>query len=464
VKSGFQCSFTRGEFSVRPMKLRKIAREIFLEAVRAADPHEGVKKAVRYEGGAVIIDGERYPLDDFPRIVVVGMGKASARMGEALEEILGDAIDDGWINTKYGHASPLSRIHVHECGHPVPDENGVEGSNRIIGLLETADEHTLVIGLISGGGSALAPAPAEGITLGEKQEVTRILLRAGATIKELNAVRKHLSVLKGGGMARLAYPARLHVLILSDVIGDRLDTIASGPATADESTFRDCIGIFRKYGVWESLPENVRSRFEAGVEGKTAETAKAYETFFSSVKTTLIGNNRQSVEAARKRAGDAGFETLVLTTVLEGEASEAGKFFAAVASEIARTGDPIPPPACVIAGGETTVTVTGDGKGGRNQEMALSAAVMLEGMNDVAFLSGGTDGTDGPTDAAGGVVDGGTVAAGERRNLDPHDYLARNDSYHYLKSVDGLLVTGPTGTNVMDIQILLVGKPARGRL
>jgi len=451
------------------MDLKKIARDIFMQAVEAADPYKGVQNAVSVEGDDIVIAGERYYSDRYTRVIVVGAGKASARMGQGIEDILGDRISEGWINTKDGHAVPLKRINVHECGHPVPDMRGIEGTRHIINLLSTASkrsedesaagENTLVICLLSGGGSALMPAPADNITLFEKQEVTSLLLNAGAAIEELNAVRKHLSVLKGGGMARIASPAKLCVLILSDVIGDRLDTIASGPAVVDRSTFADCVEICTRYKVFDILPPSVRERFLGGVRGEIHETSKPGDAYLAAVQNILIGNNRMSVESARKKASDMGFNTLVLTTVLEGEAAEIGTVFASIASEVKESGNPVCEPACIIAGGESTVTVKGDGKGGRNQEMVLSAARSLAGMSDVAFLSGGTDGTDGPTDAAGGVVDGETYSVGKKIGLDIHGYLERNDSYNYLKNVGGLLMTGPTGTNVMDIQIILAGKP-----
>jgi glycerate 2-kinase len=441
------------------MNLKESAHEIFLEAVKAADPYREVKNALSIENVNIRIADETYPAEFYTRIFVIGAGKASARMGKAVEEILGERISDGWINTKHDHAVPLTRIKVHECGHPIPDENGIEGTKHIIDLLSSADEHTLVICLLSGGGSALMPAPAEGITLEEKQEVTRLLLNAGASIEELNAVRKHLSILKGGGMARLASPAKLHVLILSDVIGDKLDTIASGPAVSDGSTYKECVDICNRHDVMKSLPSSVKERLLRGAGEEISETAKDCDDFLAAVTNTIIGNNRLSVESARKKADEMGFNTMVLTTTLEGEASEIGNVFASVASEIKASGNPIQIPACVIAGGETTVTVKGNGKGGRNQEMALSAAMRLSEVPDVIFLSGGTDGTDGPTDAAGGIVDGDTVLLGNEKKLDAQDYIDRNDSYTYLNQAGGLLMTGPTGTNVMDIQILLVGNP-----
>lgn len=440
------------------MTEKKHACEIFETALKAADPDTGIKRVMSRDGDDIVIDGVRYPAGVYRRIIVVGGGKASARMGLAVENILDDSIDTGWINTKDGHSLPLERITVHECGHPVPDERGIAGSEAIRDLLTTADADTLVIGLISGGGSALLPAPASGITLAEKQEITKLLLKAGATINELNAVRKHLSTLKGGGLARLASPAAVHLLILSDVIGDPLDTIASGPGVADESTYTDCLDTIERYGLRDSIPASILRRLEDGAAGNVPETAKAGDDFLTGVRTTLIGNNAISVEAARNHAVNLGYNTMILTTVLEGEASEVGTVLASVALEIDRNDRPLKRPACLIAGGETTVTVTGEGIGGRNQEMATVVAVRCAGLERFAFLSGGTDGTDGPTDAAGGIVDGETVARGESMGLDVRSFLADNDTYHYLKAVDGLLVTGPTGTNVMDIHLLLLGE------
>ncbi|MBN1292133.1 MAG: glycerate kinase [Candidatus Latescibacteria bacterium] len=441
------------------MDVKKTALDILSVALKAADPYHCIKKYVRIEHGSIVIDGITYPSVEYPKVMVVGAGKASARMAQALEDVLGDRINGGWINTKDDHAVPVQYIHVHECGHPVPDERGLTGARHIREILTEADDHTLVIGLLSGGGSALMPAPVDGITLKEKQDITSLLLKSGAAINELNAIRKHLSTLKGGGMARLAYPARLHMLILSDVIGDKLDVIASGPGVSDSSTFQDCLDICERYNIMDSLPENVKSRFIDGSQGKIPDTLKEGDTVVLSAVNSLIGNNRMSVEAARSYAGKLGYNTLVLSTMIEGEASDVGTVLSSVALEIMETGNPIKKPACVICGGETTVTIRGKGKGGRNQEMSLKVAQRLRGIENFMFLSAGTDGTDGPTDAAGGIVDGNTVLQGEEKGFDCYRFLDNNDSYHYLEAVDGLIKTGPTGTNVMDIQILLVGRP-----
>ena len=440
------------------MDLKETARKIFTEAVKAADPYYCIMKTVKKTKDAITVGDTVYKRSDYPKVMVIGGGKASARMGEALEDILGDDITGGWINTKDGHAIPLKHITVHECSHPVPDQRGVEGTYKIIDILKKADKQTLVLCVLSGGGSALKPAPAEGISLAEKQAVTKLLLSGGADIVEINTIRKHLSLLKGGGMARFAYPAALNVLILSDVIGDPLDSIASGPAVPDPCTYQDCIRICKKYGIWDKLPANVKARFESGAAGKIPDTAKAGDKFFENTKNLLIGNNRMSVAAAEATAQKYGFKTLVLSSWFQGEASQLGNFFSAIAFEIEKTGNPLPAPCAIIGGGETTVTIKGNGMGGRNQEMALAAALWLKGHKNVAFISGGTDGTDGPTDAAGGVVDGGTVAEMAAKGIKAEEFLANNDSYNALKPVNGLIMTGPTGTNVMDIQVLLVGK------
>lgn len=441
--------------------IKLTAYNIFTEAVKAADPYFCVKNFLEIKNDIICIDNKKYPLKEYDKVYIIGGGKASARMALAAEEILGSYITGGWINTKDGHSIGLKRITVHECSHPVPDERGIYGASEIIDILSESDKKSIVICLLSGGGSALMPAPANGITLSEKQEVTRLLLSCGADISEINAVRKHLSVLKGGGMARLAYPAKLHVLILSDVIGDKLDVIASGPAVVDTSDFNDCIDICEKYGIVDSLPVGVLKRFRDGIKGVISETAKSSDSFLSCAENTIIGNNRISVETAAKKSVESGYNTYILSTVFDGEASELGKFYGAVASEIEKSGNPVKKPACIIGGGETTVTIKGKGKGGRNQEAALSAAVYLDSLNDTVFLSGGTDGTDGPTDAAGGIVDCGTVKAGSEKGLNIYRYLKNNDSYNFLKETGGLLVTGPTGTNVMDIQILLSGLPEK---
>lgn len=443
------------EFTVA--RMRADAASIFGSAVAAVDAQECVKRFVKLQGRTLRIGGVDYDLESFERVLVVGTGKASPRMGVALEEELGDRISDGVINTKYAHAEPLRRIRTVECGHPVPDEAGVEGTRQILAALEGADDRTLVICLISGGGSALMPAPSKGITLQEKQDTTRLLLECGANIVELNAVRKHLSRVKGGGLARTAFPATVVSLMLSDVIGDPMDVIASGPTVPDTSTFKTCSEIFQKYEVSNRLPEAVRARLEAGAAGEIPETPKPGDAVLQRCHNVIVGSNGLAVAAAADRARDLGYNTLVLSTRLEGEAREVAHVYSAIGKEILTSGAPVAVPACVIAGGETTVTVQGSGKGGRNQELVLAGAMHLSGWEGAVLFSGGTDGTDGPTDAAGAIADAKTIKRAESAGLSAIESLKNNDSYHFFKPLGDLVMTGPTGTNVADVAFVMVG-------
>ncbi|MEW6753484.1 MAG: glycerate kinase [Candidatus Latescibacterota bacterium] len=435
---------------------RAQARQIFAAGLAAADPQRCVERVLSAEEGGVRVAGDLYPLSAGARLVVVGAGKASPAMAAAAERILAERITAGAINTKYGHVLPLQRIAVTECGHPVPDQAGVEGTQRILALLDGLGPADLVLCLLSGGGSALLPAPASGLTLADKQQTTQELLACGATIGELNAVRKHLSRVKGGLLARHAQPARTVTLALSDVIGDPLDTIASGPTHPDSSTYAQCLQIADRYGVRARLPAAARLRLEAGAGGQVAETPKEEDPCFARAVTRVVGNNALAVTAAQERARVLGYHPLVLSSRIQGEARHVAAVLVAVAQEIASRDRPAARPACIICGGETTVTLQGAGRGGRNQELALAAALHLEGWGSITLLSAGTDGTDGPTDAAGAVADAYTVARGRARGLEAAQFLARNDSYPFLQALDDLVVTGPTGTNVMDLQVVLV--------
>ncbi|MCS7025172.1 MAG: glycerate kinase [Bryobacteraceae bacterium] len=438
-------------------KLRRDAIQILRASLAAADPVQAVKRHVHVMGDQLIVGRRRYSLSKFERIFVVGAGKASAAMALPVERMLGRRITAGAINVKYGHTANLKWIELQECGHPVPDRAGLEGTQRIVELVRAAQARDLVLCLISGGGSALLPAPAPGITLEEKQETTKLLLGCGATIHEINVIRKHLSTLKGGQLARLAFPATLVALILSDVIGDKLDVIASGPTAADESTFANALKILEKYALLERVPPAVKARLEAGARGEIAETPKPGAAELSKVQNLIVGSNRLAVDAAQRKAQQLGYRTLVLSTSISGETRDIAAMHGAIAREIVESGRPVRRPACVISGGETTVTLRGSGKGGRNQEFALAAAIEIGGLERTVILSAGTDGTDGPTDAAGAVCDGRTVERAERKGLNVFDFLARNDSYHFFDALGDLLRTGPTNTNVMDIRLILVG-------
>lgn len=429
--------------------LSRDALRIFHAALKAADPAEAVLRHVKLTPNVLAAGRQRYHLEKFRNVYVIGAGKASAQMAQPIERLLGKRISGGLINVKYGHTARLRRIDLNECGHPIPDRNGELGAQRIADLARQAGPADLVVGLISGGASALLPLPAPPITLEEKQETTRLLLHCGANIHELNCVRKHISAVKGGQLAQLAWPATVLTLILSDVIGDDLDVIGSGPTVPDRSTFADARSILAKYGIAAKVPAAVRERLSENA----SETPKPGDKIFEHVQNLIVGSNRLAVDAAAQQARALGYHTLVLSTFIEGETRDVARVHAAIAKEIRATGRPVKPPACVISGGETTVTIRGHGQGGRNQEFALAAALDIAGLKDVVILSAGTDGTDGPTDAAGAIADGGTIA---RAALDAAAYLANNDSYHFFESLGDLIKTGPTGTNVADVRILLL--------
>jgi glycerate 2-kinase len=421
------------------------------------DPVEAINRHVAVKDHMLRIGERQLDLKDYDRILVVGAGKAGAPMAKAMENLLGNRIADGVVVIKDGHGLPLKKIKVCEASHPVPDARGVKATQKILSLVEKAGKRDLVICLISGGGSALLIAPVQGISLEDKQNATKRLLACGATIHEFNTVRKHLSRAKGGRLAQIAYPATVTSLILSDVVGDDLDVIASGPTVPDDSTFQDAVQILKGYGIWDQLPPAVRNHLEKGTAGQIEDTPKSDHAAFQKCSQVLVGTNLQALKAAGQHAQRLGYNHLILSSKVEGEAREVTKFYTAIAREVLSSQNPLKPPACVLAGGETTVTLTGDGRGGRNQEFALAAALSIEGLDDIVVLSGGTDGTDGPTDAAGAIADGASVARGLEKGLDPKDFLRRNDSYNFFQELGDLLITGPTRTNVMDIYMLLIG-------
>ena len=438
-------------------RLRDDSRAIFAAGVAAVDPRFAVQRAVVRRGDTLEVDGATYDLQRFGRIFVVGTGKGSAVMAQGLEAILGERISAGAVTVKYAHTAPVDRVKLYEAAHPIPDAAGVHGANAAMQLVRQAGADDLVFCLLSGGGSALWPAPSRGISLAEKQRMTGLLIDCGARIDEINVIRKHLSAVKGGQLARLAAPARLITLVLSDVVGDRLDAIASGPTVPDPTTFRDCLNILTHYDLLDRVPDSIRDHLQQGLGGSAAETPKAGDAVFELGQTVIVANNRLALHAAREAAEARGYRTLLLSSTLEGEARHVARVHAAIAQEICHSGQPVAPPACIISGGETTVTVRGDGKGGRSQEFALAAAPHVAGLDKTVVLSGGTDGSDGPTDAAGALVDGRTLARAEALGLQPEAFLHRNDAYHFFQALDDLLRTGPTGTNVMDMVVMLVG-------
>ncbi len=439
-------------------KMREQALQIFQAGLQAVDPVEAILRHVTLNDNVLRISDRQFNLEDYDRILVVGAGKAVAPMAKVVEDLLGNRISDGVIVVKDKHGLPLKKIKVREASHPVPDERGVQGTEEILSLVETAGKRDLIICLISGGGSALLIAPVHGISLEDKQNATKLLLACGATIHEFNAVRKHLSRAKGGRLAQMAYPATVTSLILSDVVGDDLDVIASGPTVPDSSTFDDAEQILKGYGIWDQLPPTVRDHLAKGTSDQIEDTPKSDNAAFQQCSQVLVGTNLQALKAAGQEAQQLGYHPLILSSKVEGEAREVARFYAAIASEVLSSENPLKPPVCVLAGGETTVTLTGDGRGGRNQEFALAAALAITGLDNVVVLSGGTDGTDGPTDAAGAIADGTTVARALEKDLVPKDFLRRNDSYNFFQKLEDLLMTGPTRTNVMDMYMLLIGK------
>lgn len=437
-------------------------RKVFRAALKAVDPYKAVYDSLAIKGTVLSLGGKRrekrpYDLTRYKRILVLGAGKAAVPMATACEQILKKRIDKGLVITKYGHSGPLGYIMVIEAGHPLPNTAGLCGAQKIVTLLKETRADDLVIFLTSGGCSALLPLPVPPITLSEKKKLTDLLLRSGATIHEINTVRKHISMTKGGNLARLAYPSTVINLILSDVVGDDLDVIGSGPFVPDSSTFREAWDVLEKYNLKSRLPKSIIKHLQAGLERKVQETPKPGQPYFRKVKNRIIGSNLVALKAAETKARDLGFETLILSSQMQGEARELAKNYAAIAKESVKSGHPFSPPVCLLAGGEPTVTVKGNGLGGRNTELALALAIEIQGLDRTTFLSGGTDGTDGPTDAAGAIVNGSTYRKAIKKGLKPENYLAHNDSYAFFKETGGLLITGPTRTNVMDIHIMLIG-------
>lgn len=439
-------------------KLREDARRIFYAGLKAVDPAKAVKRYMERKGKVLKVGCKKYNLDEFNHIFVIGMGKAGFPMAKAVEETLEDKITEGAVVVRYGYGGKLKKIRILEASHPIPDEAGVRATEQIASLIKDTDEKDLVICLISGGGSALLSAPVDGVSLKEKQITTQLLLKCGASIQEINTIRKHLSWIKGGQLAKLTYPSHLQTLILSDVVGDELDAIASGPTVPDSTTFKECWRIIKKYNIQSQLPESVIRHIKMGKEGKLPETPKPGDPIFKKVDNLIIASNILALKAAREEAVKLGYNCLILSSSIQGEAREVAKVHTAIAKEISLTGNPISAPACILSGGETTVQVRGKGMGGRNQEFSLAACIQIKGVEKVLLLSAASDGTDGPTDAAGAFVDGSTWSRAIKMGLDPEKFLNNNNSYQFFKKLGDLFLTGPTNTNVMDLHILLVAK------
>ncbi|HUP27916.1 MAG TPA: glycerate kinase, partial [Chloroflexia bacterium] len=436
---------------------RAAVMDVLGAALKAADPYLAVRSALESHPGLSESNGSKGK----GRVFVLGAGKAGAAMARAAEETFGERIAEGLVVVKDGHTDtggePLRQVQLTEASHPLPDSRGIEAAGRLLDIGARAGEDDLVVCLISGGGSALLTSPAEGIGLEEVQATTRLLLRSGATINELNAVRKHLSRVAGGLLARAAAPAQVVSLILSDVTGSPLDVIASGPTAPDTTTFGHALDVLGRYGLTTEVPPVVLSRLQSGAAGEIEETPKPGDALFSRVVNIIVASNVIAVEAAEMRAREIGLATAIVSTFVEGEAREVGNVLAAAAREVALFDRPVARPGCLLFGGETTVTVRGEGVGGRNTELALSAAQGLEGLgNGTLVASLATDGGDGCAPCGGGLVDGTTIDRGRALGLDPFAYLAANDSFSYLDRTGDTIKIGPTGTNVNDVMAVFV--------
>ncbi|MFQ5991347.1 MAG: glycerate kinase [Nitrospiraceae bacterium] len=436
-------------------RIRSLLGPLLESGLSAARPAVAIERLVTRRGTSLCVGRRVYDLRAHMRVVAVGAGKASGRMAVALEHILGPRLHDGLVVVKHGHGVPTARIKLVEAGHPLPDRAGQRAAQRLLSLVKGLTPQDLLFVLLSGGASSLLAAPPPGIPLADKQRTTDLLLRSGATIQQINTVRKHLSTLKGGQLVA-ATRARVVGLILSDVIGDDLGTIGSGLTAPDPTTYANACKILRRFRIWNATPAKVRMHLSTGRRGQVAETPKPGAPVFRRVQNVIIGNNRLALTATSRAARDAGLRPVVMSMPMTGDARHAARVFGKMARRIVSSGKPARRPTCVIGGGELTVSVRGKGKGGRAQEFALAAAVEIKGLKNVWVVGFGTDGIDGPTDVAGAVADGGTVDRARRLGMDAVDALRRNASYHFFQKLGGHIITGPTGTNVNDLYLLIV--------
>lgn len=434
--------------------MRKIAEQIFLAGVESVLPDKLVARQIQREGDHLQIAGNTIPLSSIKKVFVLGAGKAAALMAARVEEILGELITDGYVITKYGHGVPLKRLTLTEAGHPLPDAAGVKATRRMLEIARLAGEDDLVICLISGGASALMADLPEGATLEALKKANDLLVRSGADISEINCVRKHLSLVKGGQLAKAAAPARVISLILSDVIGDRIDVIASGPTVPDSSTYSDAMTVLSRYALEDRFPEVLLNHLRQGVAALIAETPKPGDPVFNKIDNHVIGSIRLALEAAALKACELGFETRIITDSLQGDYNDVAEFILNTIEEASPHDEG--EKRCLLFGGEPTLKVNGNGLGGRNQHLALHLATRIENREGITLLCAGTDGTDGPTDAAGAVVDAHTLAVASGNNLDAKEYLSQYDSYHFFQKAGGHILTGSTYTNVMDMVVLLI--------
>lgn len=435
-------------------------KKIYTAGIKAVSPFKAINTHIKiHENHLKIFDKNKeiksFNLEKFNRIFVVGAGKATSAMAQAIESMLGNRISSGCICVKYDHVTELKKIEQIEASHPIPDNEGLRGAEKIYNIIKGADEKDLIISLISGGGSALMPLPQSSIKLKDKQKTTDMLIKSGATIHEINSVRKHLSRLKGGNMARAAYPASVINLMISDVVGDDMDVIASGPFVPDTSDFKSALHVLNKYGLRKSIPLPVGMYLEEGAAGTHPENPGPDDHIFSNVTNVIIASNFLALKTAHAQAKALGYNSIILSSLIEGDTADTADWHCRIAREIALTGNPLPRPACIISGGETTVKVKGNGKGGRNMEFAMHAAKGIAGLEKVLIASIGTDGNDGPTDAAGAFSTGDTLKRIKDISLNINNFIIDNNSYELFKALGDLIITGPTNTNVMDMRIIL---------
>lgn len=442
------------KFPSAPLK-QPLIHQVIPLLLEALDPGRLLRKKIDLRKGRFHWEGGSFPLNPDRSIYVVGAGKGAARMAAAMEELLGDRIKAGVVVTKYGYGLPCKIVRVIEGGHPIPDRSGERGAREVLNLARRARKEDLLIGLWSGGGSALLPAPLPEITLAQKRWVTDLLLKSGATITEINAVRKHLSQIKGGRLAAASAAAMVN-LILSDVVGDRLDVVASGPTVPDPTRFSDAIGILKRYRLWTKIGLPVRTVLEQGRRGRREETPKPGDPRWRRIDHLLIGNGELAVKAAARSIAEIGYRPKILTSSLVGEAKEAGKVWAALAKEEQRKRKRRGRPVCLLAGGETTVTVRGNGLGGRCQEFTLSAALSIADLPGITVAAFSTDGTDGPTDAAGAIADGRSCRRAEGKNLSALQCLNENNAYAFFSGLGDLIRTGPTRNHLNDLYLAFV--------
>jgi len=435
-------------------RFKRILKALIQSSLEAADSGKAIEQSLMRKDHQLCVNTIRYDLAKYQRVVCVGAGKASGHMARTLEEILGGHLEGGLVIVKDGYGAPTQKIRIVESSHPLPDARGVRASKQIFKIVRALTKQDLLIVLLSGGASSLLCAPTPDLTLMDKRRTTNMLLRCGATIHELNTVRKHLSAVKGGQLAQ-ATPAKILTLIMSDVLGDDMATIGSGPTVPDPTTFHEAKTILKHYHIWSNVPERVRNHLDQAIRGYVPETWKSRTRHSSRSRSIILANNQTAIDGMAKEAKRLGLRPYILESPLQGEAKGLGTILGAMAKDIRDFGNPVRPPACLIVGGEPTVTVTGKGKGGRAQECVLAAAQELAGLTNIVVAGFGTDGADGPTDAAGAMVDGKTIQRAKKKHILIETMLERHDSYTFFKQVGGHIITGPTHTNVNDIYLII---------